>query len=979
MNSPTGARTMISAVKLALMAKQARAQAEMALRADPIAVVGMACRVPGHGDSPAQLWKLLCNGVDAITEIPSDRWDGNAWYDVDLSTEAKSTTKWGGFLDRIDTFDANYFGILPREAERMDPQQRILLEVAIEAIDDAGFPHDQLRGSRTGVYIGSYQNDYAQLQHNDIKGIELRTLTGTLHSVIANRLSYFLDLRGPSISIDTACSSSLVAIHMACEGLRFGEIDMAIAGGVSLIIAPEIMVSMSKVGFMSPVGRCKTFDAQADGFVRGEGCGVVVLKRLSDAIANNDRILAVIRGSTVNQDGRSNILTAPNGPAQVALIRESLASAQIDAARIGFFETHGTGTALGDPIEVEAIIEAIGQASPGSGPCHIGSIKANIGHLEAAAGVAGLIKAMLALRHAAVPPQVNFCELNPNISLVGTRVTVPTALTPWPSGPLPRCAAVNSFGVGGTNANVVIEEAPRVAAIDTDEYANTPRILPLSAHSPAALQASASSWVEFLAETSASVVDLCHTASLRRTHYDHRVAVVGRSKEELSARLQDYLDQRPAPGVAIARSAATAAPRIGFVFSGQGPQWHAMGRELLAEEESFREVISECDSLLRPLSGWSLLEELGRSEESSRLDQTEIAQPALFALQIALVTLWKSWGVSPNAVIGHSVGEIAALHTAGVLDLREAIRVVWHRGRIMQQATGLGRMASVGLTEDEARELIEPHGDKLSVGAVNSTRNVVLSGEAAALEAALATLTERGASHRMLPVQYAFHSAQMAPFQKQLAERLGDVRATQPSIAVYSTVTGGYAKNVQFDSTYFGRNVCEPVRFANATQAMLGDGCDVVIEIGPQPVLANSIAECAAELGREPVILASLRRGWLERETALRACSGAYVAGCNPAWERVQPSLGRIVDLPAYSWQRKRHWIKVRPTRNTESSSIKHPLLGRRMEVSGIDGTQCRINRVDGLCDATAFNDSGDGRGGDAMAGNRQTVRKRPR
>ena len=351
----------LTALKLALMAKETRAQAGQVLRSDPIAIVGMACRVPGGGDTPAQFWQLLRNGVDTVRAVPADRWDGDAWYDPDLSATAKSATKWGGFLDRIDEFDADYFGILPREAERMDPQQRLFLEVAIEAIDDAGLPHERLRGTRTGVYIASYHNDYAQLQYNDPEAIDLRTLTGTLHSVLANRLSYFLDLRSPSMSIDTACSSSLVAIHMACQSLRFGEIDVAIAGGVSLMITPELMVSMSKLGFMAPDGRCKTFDERADGFGRGEGCGIVVLKRLSDAIADRDRVLAVIRGSAVNQDGRSTLLAAPNGPAQEALIREALASAHLEPSRIGYVEAHGTGTALGDPIEVEAIAATIGQ------------------------------------------------------------------------------------------------------------------------------------------------------------------------------------------------------------------------------------------------------------------------------------------------------------------------------------------------------------------------------------------------------------------------------------------------------------------------------------------------------------------------------------------------------------------------------------------------------------------------------------------
>ena len=936
MNNPADAHTTMSAVKLALMAKQMRAQAETALRADPIAIIGMACRVPGDGDTPELLWKQICAGVDAVREIPPDRWDGNAWYDPDLSASGKSATKWGGFLGRIDAFDAEYFGILPREAQRMDPQQRLLLEVAIEAIDGAGVPHERLRGSRTGVYIASYHNDYAQLLHNDIEGIELRTLTGTLHSVLANRLSYFLDLRGPSISIDTACSSSLVAIHTACQSLRFGETDLAISGGVSLMITPELMVSMSKVGFMSPTGRCKTFDSQADGFVRGEGCGVVVLKRLSDAIADSDRILAVIRGSAVNQDGRSTLLTAPNGPAQVALIREALSSAQVEPDRIGFFEAHGTGTALGDPIEVEAIVEAIGRAQYGSNPCFIGSIKANLGHLEAAAGVTGLIKAVLALRHEMVPPQANFSKLSPHISLDGTRLSVPTTLTPWPSGPLPRCAAVSSFGVGGTNANVVVEEAPRMAGTATDG-ADSARILPLSAQNPPALRMLTEFWVEFLQDTSASAVDLCHTASIRRTHYDHRIAVVGRSKEDFNARLKMYLDQTVVPDGAAARRLVSEAPRVGFVFSGQGPQWYAMGRELVEEEPVFREIITKCDELLRPLSGWSLLDELGRTEENSRLDQTEVAQPALFALQIALAALWKSWGVTPNAVVGHSVGEIAALHIAGVLELPEAIRVVWHRGRIMQQATGLGRMASVGITEHEARELIKSQGNKLSIGAVNAPRSVVLSGETAALEIVLATLTAHNINHRMLPVQYAFHSAQMTRFGDELIAQLGEVKAAPPTTAMYSTVTGGLAESTDFELTYFGRNLREPVRFANAIQAMLKDGCEVVIELGPQPVLASSIAECAANVERSPVILASLRRGRPERETALQACAGAYAAGCNLTWDRIQPNLGRVVDLPTYPWQRKRHWISTLPTRHTASVSGEHPLLGRRIDVAGIE------------------------------------------
>ena len=936
MNSHTPALTTISAIKLALMAKEVRTQAEQVLRADPVAIVGMGCRIPG-ADSPAQFWQILRNGVCAVREVPADRWDADAWYDPDPAATARSATKQGGFLDRIDEFDSEYFGILPREAERMDPQQRLFLEVAIEALDDAGLPHEQLRGSRTGVYIASYHNDYAQLQNNDPEAIDSRTLTGTLHSVIPNRLSYFLDLRGPSISIDTACSSSLVAIHMACQSLRFGETNVTIAGGVSLMITPELMISMSKLGFMAPDGRCKTFDDLADGFGRGEGCAVVVLKRLSDAIADRDRILAVIRGSAVNQDGHSTLLAAPNGPAQEALIREALVCAQVKPERIGFVEAHGTGTALGDPIEIEAIAATIGRPSPGTGVCLLGSAKANLGHLEAAAGVTGLVKAVLALRHEAVPPQVNFSKLNSRTSLAGTRLSVPKCLVPWPAGTLPRCAAISSFGVGGTNANVIVEEAPKLAAPPAEEGLNASYLLPLSAHNSAALQALVQSWICFLAETSSTAADLCHTTSLRRTHYDYRVAVAGKSKEELSARLGDVLSHMIERNIEARRSANGTARRVGFVFSGQGPQWHAMGRELLAEEPLFRDVLFECDALLRPLSGWSLLEELTLPEEESRLDQTKVAQPALFALQVALAALLKSWGVSCDAVVGHSLGEIAALHVAGVLELREAVRLVWHRGRIMQQATGLGRMASVAMTEVEARDLQRPYGDRLAVGAVNAPGSIVLSGETEALEEALGELAARGVSHRKLPVQYAFHSAQMAPLRDQLIEQLGSVRAAAPAVAVYSTVTGGPAKDACFDATYFGRNVRDPVRFASAIHAMAEGGCDIFVEIGPQPVLSSAIAECLTTAERVPTILASLRRGRPERETLLEAVAGAYAAGCDLNWARLQPFSGRVVELPAYPWQRKRHWIRVPPAWSAGPLAAEHPLLGHQVPAAGIE------------------------------------------
>ena len=730
-----------------------------------------------------------------------------------------------------------------------------------------------------------------------MEGIDLRTLTGTLHSVLVNRLSYLLDLRGPSLAVDSACSSSLVALHLGCQSLRFGESDIAIVGGVSLIIAPELMVAMSKVGFMSPDGRCKTFDARADGFGRGEGCGILVLKRLSDAIADCDRILAVVRGSAVNQDGHSTLLAAPNGRAQEMLIREALANAQLEPWRVGYVETHGTGTALGDPIEVEAIAATIGKPHPNGGRCHLGAVKANIGHLEAAAGVVGVIKAALALRHGEIPPQPQFSKLSPHISLADTRLEIASSFVEWPAGTVPRCAAVSSFGVGGTNAHVLLEEAPVIAPASASEAVDQPNILLISARSPAALQQLAEQWGTFLSRSDAALVDICYTAANRRSHYGHRRAVVGKSREELMGRLRDAA---PIPAV--------TEPRVAFVFSGQGPQWYGMGRELLAQESVYRDVISECDTLLRPLSGWSLLDELARPEQESRLDQTEIAQPALFALQAGLAALWKSWGLEPDAVIGHSVGEIAALRVAGALELAEAIRVVWHRARIMQQATGDGRMASVSLSVSEAADVLRPFGDRLSIAAVNGPRSVVLSGEAAALQDILAKLSERGIAHRMLPMPYAFHSAQMAPFQHQLLEALAPVRATPAAITVYSTVTGEQTLGIPFDAAYFGRNMREPVRFANAVRAAIADGCNAFVEIAPHPVLSGLIAESASP-ERVAAIVASLRRGRPERETMLSACATLHMLGLDLAWKTIQP-VGQVVELPSYPWQRKRHWIR---------------------------------------------------------------------
>ena len=763
-----------SAIKLALLAKQAHAQVEDILAAEPIAVIGMSCRFPGGGENPEAFWQALLAKTDAAVEVPADRFDVDAFYNPDLATPGKMNFRKAGFLPRVDQFDANYFGIHAREATTMDPQQRLILEVASEALEDAALPEEKLSGSQTGVFIASYHSDYNRMQYADLESIDVRTLTGALHAVVPNRVSFFLNLHGPSLAVDTACSSSLVAVHLACQSLRSRESEIALAGGVSLIISPDMNIALSKVGFIAPDGSCKTFDAKADGFARGEGCGVIVLKRLADALADNDRVLAVIRGSAVNQDGRSSILTAPNGLAQQAVVRQALINAGVSPDQVGMIEAHGTGTLLGDPIEVEALKDVIGPKRSENHVCYLTSVKPNLGHLEAAAGMAGIVKAVLCLKNQAIPAHIKFSELNPHISLQGTPFVIPTDNTPWDTGENPRYVGVSSFGVGGTNAHVVLGEAPVIRPLsqtNTETTQGQAHILPFSAKSLGALNILAERYGDFLVNTLEDLDDICFTASVRRSHHEQRGAVVGSTKEELCQKFR-LLHGR------LNETESFLPGKVSFVFSGQGPQWWGMGRELLKTEALFKQRIEEIDILLQPLARWSLLKDFEADEKDSRFDETAFAQPAIFALQMGLNSLWREWGIIPDAVVGHSVGEIAAAVSAGAIGLEDAVRLVYHRGRLMQEATGNGKMASVSLPKSEIRAMLFPSdkvsrfGDRLSIAAVNSPGVTVLSGEGDALEAVCSELTQHGVEVRSLHVNYAFHSMQMTPFAEELEQIL---------------------------------------------------------------------------------------------------------------------------------------------------------------------------------------------------------------
>lgn len=932
----------LSAVKLALRAQQARQQGEAAraVLGEPLAIVGMGCRFPGGASDPQRYWQMLLDGTDAIREVPADRWDWRAFQHADPAAPGKITSRWGGFLDEVYGFDAEFFGISPREAQHMDPQQRLFMEVAWEAIEDAGLTREQLSGSRTGVFVASYHSDYAGLIYGARCTIGAHTVTGASHSVLANRLSYWLDLRGPSLSIDTACSSSLVALHLASRSLREGECDTAIVAGVSLMLTPELSIALSKWGFLAEDGRCKTFDARANGFVRGEGCGAVVLRRLGDVLAEGRPPLALVRGTAVNQDGRTNVLTAPSGLAQQAVVRAALADASLAPQDLSYIEAHGTGTALGDPIELEALTEVIGPRAA-LRRVAIGSAKTNIGHLEAAAGIAGVIKVAMALRSRRFAPHLHFHTPNPHFDIARSPLRVVTTVEPWPANDGPRCAGVSSFGFGGTNAHVILEEAPglpeKPAPSPTGPFA-----LPLSAASGGALRALAARHAERLAAADApAAADMCFSAATERDTFAHRLVAVAADAEGLRQALCAAVDGQPSPALRQGVVGSGAAAGAVFVFSGQGPQWWAMGRELLTHEPVFANAVAEVDEAMRAHAPWRLLDELQAAESRSRLHETELAQPALFALQTGLQRLWSAWGVAPVGVVGHSAGEIAAACCAGVLDLPTAARLAVVRGRIMQAATGRGRMAAVEV--DEARALSWLGSDPaLSVAAVNGPRSVVISGDTAALEILLARLAGEGIGHRMLAVNYAFHSAQMEPLRRELERVLQGLRPQPGHMALYSTVSGARIDPRTMDAAYWGRNLRSSVRFAPAVAAAGEDGYRLFLELGPHPVLAMNI-EATLEAHAGVQVFACLRRGHPERETLLQAAAGLHVAGAAVDWSSVLPA-GRRVVLPHYPWQHSRYRVRLESEAAltacvAPAGAGGHPLLGRAVQSPAFKGT----------------------------------------
>jgi malonyl CoA-acyl carrier protein transacylase len=962
-----------SSQRILLALKEARSKIETLEHAktEPIAIIGIGCRFPGGIENPEAFWQMLHDGVDAITEVPPERWDIDTYYDPNPDTPGKMYTRYGGFLRQVDQFDPQFFGISPREALSMDPQQRLLLEVSWEALENAGQVRERLTGSKTGVFIGITTNDYTRLigRSEDLTHIDAYFITGNALNAVAGRLSYILGLQGPSMAIDTACSSSLVAIHLACQSLRLRESDLALAGGVNLILTPEATVALSQARMMAPDGRCKTFDASANGYVRGEGCGMVILKRLSDAVADGDHILALIRGSAVNQDGPSGGLTVPNGPAQQALIRQALASAEINPADVSYVEAHGTGTSLGDPIEFRALGTALSEGRNPEHPLLIGSVKTNIGHLESAAGVAGLIKVVLSLQHDKLPLHLHFKEPNPYIPWNEFPVKVVTEVIPWLSGERQRIAGVSAFGASGTNAYVILEEAPEQISdfgsrISDFKMERSLHLLTLSAKSEEALKELASRYVTHLTDhPELALEDICFTANTGRSHFPYRVSVIAASAEKLQQQLSAFTSGQKLGEVFTGQVKGTKQPRIVFLFTGQGAQYVGMGRELYDTQPTFRRTLDRCDEILRPYLAKPLLEVLYPkiddcqlkiehcqssivNRQSSIVNETAYTQPALFALEYALAELWKSWGITPVAVLGHSLGEYVAACVAGIFSLEDGLKLVAERALLMQALPGDGQMVAVMADETRVADAIQSHRDEVAISAINGPRNVVISGKREAVEAIIHHLQTEGIKVTLLTVSHAFHSPLMEPMIQKFEQVAREVTFSPPKIPLISNVSGNPATPEIATPEYWCWHIRQPVRFAASMETLFDQGYEVFLEIGPKPTLLGMGRQCLDKSAiRNPqsqiLWLPSLRQGRSDWHQLLQSLGELYVHGASVNWVGFDQNYPRhLVVLPTYPFQRQRYWVETTEVSSQEIAKIQgiiagskkfHPLLGRRL------------------------------------------------
>ncbi|WP_331745984.1 type I polyketide synthase [Streptomyces sp. NBC_00872] len=906
-----------------------------------VAVIGMGCRLPGDADSPAALWRLLTEGRDAVGAPPPGREDRSAPGEHASDPDRRAHPELGGYLSDVSRFDADFFGVSGREADVLDPQHRLLLEVAWEALEHSGLPPDRLAGSQTGVFTGLSYNDYMDQLAGQPQELEGSILTNG-HCVAAGRISYLLGLHGPSVALDTACSSSLVAFHLACQALLQKECDLALAGGVTLMLRPRTTLSFARMGMLSPTGRCHTFDAAADGFVRGEGCGVVVLKRMADAVRDGDRVLAVVRGSAVNQDGHSDGLAAPSPAAQLALFRQALVRAEIDPRDVGMIEAHGTGTPLGDPIEFASLARVYGK---GHGRCALSSVKTNLGHLEPAAGITGLIKTVLCLQNGLIPPNLHFTRWNPAITADNTRLFVPTELTRWPVRAQTRLAAVSSFGFAGTNAHVLLEQPPAASHRAAPPHPRqsppaAPEVVLVPAGSPAVLPDAARRLADWLEDDGADVPlrDVAHTLALRRSAGRGRLAVVARSRSDTIIALRSFAAGRAHPAVVPGATSVTVSRQPVWVFSGQGSQWPGMGRGLLDHEPAFTAALTEADSLIHAESGFSVLDVVRAGEP---VTGCATVQPVLFALQIALAAAWRAHGVEPAGVIGHSMGEVAAAVVTGALSLEDGVRVICRRSALLTRIAGAGAMASVGLDRAEVEaELATRGAGSVSVAVLAAPHSTVVAGDTTEVAQLVAAWEARGIPALPIAVDVASHSPQVDPLLAELRAALSGLTPQHPKVPFYSTVqdTG---EPPSFDAAYWCANLRNPVRFFPAVAASAADRNLVYVEISPHPVVTHAVTQSLAGLVDEPVVLPTLRRGEDEPTTFRTQLAALHCAGVNVDWSSLY-AHDSLADVPTITFDRKRHWVDAaRPASTEGQGAAATALPGRHIEVPGEPVRHC--------------------------------------
>jgi acyl transferase domain-containing protein len=910
------------------------------MQKEGIAIIGIGCRFPGGINDLDAFWNLLVSGVDAVSEVPADRWNVERFYDAEPGIVGKSIAKRGGFLESVDQFDPQFFGISPREAPYIDPQQRLLLETAWEAIEHAGVVLDLEKGTDIGVFMGVSHTDYQTIQggSTDRSGISAHSPTGNAHSIAANRISYCLNLKGPSMSMDTACSSALTAVNIACGQLRQGTCKMAMAGGVTVMVTPDGFIGFSQAGMLSPDGRCAAFAASANGFVRGEGAGVVLLKPLAQALADGDPIHGVIVGSSMNQDGHTNGISLPSPEAQTQLVLDACVDAGIDPLEVGYVEAHGTGTAVGDPIEATALANALCLNRRPDAPLPIGSVKTNLGHLETAAGIVGLIKGLLVLKHRQIPASLHFDTPSEHIDFEELKLRVPTTLEPFPETDGRRLVGVNSFGFGGANSHVILEESPEPRA-SHPPLPDADRAWPvvLSARSEKALAEGARRLGEWIGDgsrhgrTAPSLPALVYNLGARRNHHAHRITILARTTDELAHELKAYaVDPSTGSFASSFTPRPERPPRIGFVMSGQGAQWWGAGRQLMAHEPVFRASMEACAAVMDPVAGFSLLEELARDEATTNMQHTEIAQPAIFAMQVSLAALWKSKGIEPSAIVGHSVGEIAAACVAGILTIEEGAKLSVLRAQLMHEcARGEGTMLAVGLAEPEASAVIAAHDATVSIAAFNGPKSLTLAGPEASLELIRAGLESKGVFARFVRVSHPFHHAMMQPAADALTSHLAGLKPRGETVPFFSTVSGQRCAGEECTADYWGRGIRQPVQFAAAIDAMADFGVDIWLEISAHPVLAMSLQECLGARSVKAPVIASARRE-REHDAFLEGVLALHRAGVPVDFSAMTPSR-EWLPLPAYAWDRSRWWHESAELRDGRLAPGGRGLLDTRL------------------------------------------------